>query len=184
MNTQKRDAVIALCGIVAGIMVGAATFLTQDDLRASIIEGGVSTPAAGIDVMPRGEALRRARPSWVSSAPSASASSSSRSSAAVEMPTPLHDCVLAKGISDNFIRAVNQFVEENAYNTGVRAGLTKVAQNAIDAYCPASLFPSSSSSARPKVNNLCEQYGIYTARYASCRAMEQLGIPYIDPVSR
>lgn len=175
MNTHKRDATIALCGLVAGIMVGAATLLSQDDITVAL--SGSAIPSAGIQIIPRAEALRRTTVKSFMPSPSSS-SASSQSSVAAEAPTPLHDCLLAREMAGAFTASVDANLMPNTENRGSIAALKKTAQGFLDKYCPSTLFSSSSSSSTPKIDNGCGRYGKNTDRYATCRAKEQMGFRY------
>ncbi len=192
MNTDKREVGIALCGAIVGVMLTASTLTAQTDFAAALSNSVWVAPSVNdVQVLPRADVLRR-QPranSFVSSAaPAASASSSS----VATDPVPIleRDCILVRELAGTFLVAIDKYVPKNVENTGIIAALKDAAEGKVDFYCanvliphPASASSTAASSSRT-VDNDCEQYSRSTDRYYTCMAKEQMGIRYIDPISR
>lgn len=190
MRNHQRDVTIALCSIAVGIMLAAGTFFTREtSLSASTLDGLFAMrweDAASHGVVDQADVLRRPEATSFTR-PSASTSVSSIAPSVVPIVTsvdiPAVECGVATDVAASFAAAIERHIPRDFEFKTIREGLQFAVDKALHGYCVASPSSSSASSQSPvqAVNNQCDQYGVFTARYASCKVEEREGRPYPIP---
>ncbi|MFA6038771.1 MAG: hypothetical protein WCV62_04105 [Candidatus Peribacteraceae bacterium] len=187
MRNHQRDVTIALCSVVAGIMLTAGTLLANNStFGASALSDlfAMRWEVTPTGVMERSDALRRPGSTSFTkpAAASASAASASSSSAVPAVPVAT-ECEVASDIAAAFTAAINRHVPRDFEFKTIRDGLLYAAEKVVTDYCAVS--SSSSSTSAPQavtpVDNQCEQYGVRSARYTTCKIEENAGRPYPIP---
>lgn len=168
---QNREAGIALCGVVVGVLLGAGSLLYAQGASLGADAGDVAYER----IRPRDtvKRLRAAHPSGLVE------KKAEKTETIVAVPS--EDCAMTTGIVKELMSSVNYWVPNNVQNTQRRAEIKKAGDAIIARYCPAAAStsmkkdaaaPSMKAAAPVDVDNDCEQYEVGGIRYNKCMANE------------
>ncbi|MFA6523599.1 MAG: hypothetical protein WCS85_04505 [Candidatus Peribacteraceae bacterium] len=183
---KTRTVSVAVCGAVAGLLVGMAIFgiINPDAVSASALAYRV---AITTQVLPRADALRRPEATTQGKDDFSTSSSYFRSSApvAVQPVVDSEECTIARAMAAAFENSVDQNVPVNYVNLQMRTNLKAVGPFFINQYCPTQATHAAASgqgsSVVGTVDNNCEQYGERTTRRVICDTEQAGGRVYPKP---
>ena len=164
---QNRDAGIALCGVVIGVLLGAGSLLYAQG--ASL--GADSQDVAYKRITPR-DVIQQQLKSH------AAGTVQKGTQAANTVAAPSADCMTATAVVKELMSKVNYWIPNNLVNTQRRSEISKAGDAIIVRYCPApatSMKKDASTTnmkaaAPVKIHNDCTVYEQGSTRYNKCKA--------------
>ena len=181
-----RDVSISLFGVMAGVLLGAGSLalVNVSSFDASVVSYVPdSLHPAALATFNRRNINRTAVPrrsgTEVSPYPTVKTESSSSALSVPEaVVTP--SCASVKAAIAKIQMAFNAVTPINVRNTDVRQKMAAAFADTLDDYCDTAVQSSSSAPAAEAtrtdtIDNHCESYPTYTARYSQCVVNQGLG---------
>lgn len=185
MKNRNREVTVSICGLVAGIIIGAGALSlgTGSTVAGSVID------VLSYWIVP--ENIENASPRYIQKSgvkpadpdtmnyPTLKEPKEPTSSSSAAMDTT--PCGIAVSVAAKLHAAHDKFIPKNTSNTAMRASLKAAVEAAVTEYCKPAVKESAQDKVAPKEKapvsaSHCDRYKVGTIRYTQCRI--EAGVTY------